>query len=810
MKVLFAVNNEKVSNSIIKKYQTDYKEIISVKNVYYFNAIIKELQKDKSYDRIVISEDLEPFSNKNYDMIDKFLFDKLDSISDEASNSTDGEIPIILICTDRREKGNQLLIKLFSLGIYSALLGEDRTIDKVCKLINQPRTKKAAKIYYRVDNEDVNYSKVKPEDVSETEVQNILNHYKKLGKNEEKYVESFNNIATQYTDTQLKIIAKYLPLNVKAVLEEKCPKYQEIMIGSVKGQIKAKKEEGITTKNIKPLNKYGIASGSINSINDALNKPKMTKPIVIPSSVDLSKVEKVFEDKDATVESTIKSIDGNSIDTIDGYEIENDLDKILGNNNNNEIEEDVAENEVVTPVKRGRGRPPKPKTEEDLIPKVKRGRGRPRKNAIEEIDEEESKQELPKVESLDLDDIQDVRDEDINDNILPGFEDEEENEDVLPGLEDLDNIEEIQDNEDEDVLPGLEDVEDDKLDIQDLDNFDNFEQNENQNDNVLPGLDELDFDEPTPIEENRIENNQNYNVNSIQTVTNNNMYEPSNNVVTGNGKIVSFVGTSKNGTSFLVNNLAELLSQKGINTAILDLTKNKNAFYIYNKNDEGLRQVANKSIQNLRSGITEGIKVNKNLTVYTMEPGNDENFEDYGSILQTLANNYSVVLLDCDFNTNYNYFNESKEIYIVQTFDILTIQPLTAFLRELSDKGILKQEKLRIIVNKALRVRNINEKNIIGGISSYNNPSMSYMKELFDKNNVPYITIPFEEQTYSRYLEGMAICDISLKGYSRGLLDSLNRLSDMVYPLISGSNNKTKKNKKSEYGSYDNKKTFNI
>lgn len=35
--------------------------------MYYFNAIIKELQRDKSYDRIVISEDLQPFSNNNYD-----------------------------------------------------------------------------------------------------------------------------------------------------------------------------------------------------------------------------------------------------------------------------------------------------------------------------------------------------------------------------------------------------------------------------------------------------------------------------------------------------------------------------------------------------------------------------------------------------------------------------------------------------------------------------------------------------------------------------------------------------------------------
>ncbi|MCI9365254.1 MAG: hypothetical protein HFJ54_01110 [Clostridia bacterium] len=84
MKVLFAVNNESVSESIIKLYQKEYREIISGKNVYYFNAIIKELQRDQTYDRIVISEDLEPYTNNNFDIIDKFLFEQLDKISDEA------------------------------------------------------------------------------------------------------------------------------------------------------------------------------------------------------------------------------------------------------------------------------------------------------------------------------------------------------------------------------------------------------------------------------------------------------------------------------------------------------------------------------------------------------------------------------------------------------------------------------------------------------------------------------------------------------------------------------------------------------
>ena len=137
MKVLFAVSNESISESIVKKYQQMYKEIISYKNVYYFNAILKELQKDKTYDRVVISEDLEPFANNNYEAIDNFIFEKLDSISDEASTNAGEDIPIILITTDRRTKSENLLIKLFGIGVYSALIGQDRSIEQVCNLINK-------------------------------------------------------------------------------------------------------------------------------------------------------------------------------------------------------------------------------------------------------------------------------------------------------------------------------------------------------------------------------------------------------------------------------------------------------------------------------------------------------------------------------------------------------------------------------------------------------------------------------------------------------------------------------------------------
>ena len=229
MKVLFAVNDENISTAIVKKYQKQYKEIISYKNVYYFNAILKELQRNKSYDRIVISEDLEEFTSSSYEQKDKFIFDRLDNISDEAISVSGADIPIILISSDRRAKGEPILVKLFSISIYNAILGEDRTIDEVCRLINKPRSKKEAKLYYKIDSEDAKYERAKENEVNEMELQNILRHFKRLGKNEEEYVDSFRNILTQYNQAQLKVVIAVLPENVKRILQENSPEYQKVV-----------------------------------------------------------------------------------------------------------------------------------------------------------------------------------------------------------------------------------------------------------------------------------------------------------------------------------------------------------------------------------------------------------------------------------------------------------------------------------------------------------------------------------------------------------------------------------------------------
>ena len=727
MKVLFAVSNEEISENIVKKYQREYKEIISYKNVYYFNAILKELQKDKTYDRIVISEDLENFTSNQYYKIDKFIFEKLDSISDEASNYQGDNIPIILICADRRTKSEQMLIKLFGISVYDALLGPDRNIDELCKLINKPRSKKEAKIYYKIDSEDVNYKPENENDVSEVEIQNILAHYKRLGKNEEKYLESFDNIASQYNDVQLRIICKFLPLNVRAVLEEKSPKYQKVMSFNSKVTDRLRKGKHNEEAN-------GTSEKLLKTVNT--KETLLSKPVVIPNAVNLQNTKKLTKPK---------PVEENKEEEDPLKQIEREINTYVKNENGFVQTQQTKTTKQEENLKKAET---EEKTEEvESKPAPKRGRGRPRKNPLPEEDAPKKKRGRPKKNTEDENQLQIQDEEDL---IMPGIEGTTKQEEniVMPGLE--------EEQEENIIMPGLEEK-----------------------------AEELGMKETIEPKENEIRP-----INTIGQISKTeqtiNTEIDISSLLTGNKKLACFVGTSKNGTSFIVNNVAQILSTHGISTAILDLTQNRNSYYVYTNNIEDLRNTAIYCFQNLINGNPKGIQANKNLTVYTSLPDDNEIIENAGEILQTLVKNYSVVLIDCDFKTPLSYFSYAQEIYLVQSMDVLTIQPLTSFLNELRSKNILDEKKLRIILNKVEKLKKASEKVIIGGMSSYNDPAMTYMVELFDKNLIKYISIPFDEQVYVKYLDGLIDCEISLKGYPKNIIQILTELANMIYKNTAG------------------------
>ena len=1034
MKILFAVSNENVSNKIVDSYQKKYGEAVSFKSVFYFNAIIREIHKDKTYDRIVISEDLEPFSNSNYDVIDKFILERFKEISNEI-NSQEKFIDVVVICTDRRTKSGYVLSKMYEYGIYNALVGSDRRIDNVCNLLNTPRTAQEAKEYYGLENQ-VDTSSV--DDVSEQEVQNILIHYKKLGKNEDRYVDSFNNIAAQYTDKQLKIIIKCLPINVRAVLEAECPKYQELVTYAEETEEERKQKEKLqeqkrieqieNERKLKqkierdkreaernaqrerqvqqtPVQRPQTPSG-IDLLDNKRREQRMTGNVIIPDNMNIRNERKIYSDEELNamsnrssqrparqVEQSANTLPGlddwdnipqaqpveqpastlpglddldnipqarpveqpastlpglddldnipqarpveqpastlPGLDDLDNIpqtrpveqpastlpgldDLDNiqqtrpvqqpastlpgldDLDNIpqtrlvqhpenlipdVNSDSQMQMEAVASQPEIPQEPKRGRGRPRKNPVEP---PKPKGKRGRPRKNPLPEENIEKEKiipgvndfENIPKVDKIQQTESttqpENIRQTDEWNNIesipeqtnnisknvdwnndpfegktnqqiansLPGLDDLAENTQptTLPGTNDWDRdpfeqSNNVQPANEPSTLPGMNDWDKDPFEqsnnvqpanepstlpgMNDWDR-DPFETNQTNNSNepitlsssvVQPNMNqnnEMDYNKPEPKTEERVSAYQpsQEKIETIKKIEEDKLYTTGSlsTVLTKDKKIVAFVGARKSGTSFLVNNLACLFSSIGVKTAILDMTQNKDAYFIYTNNDENLRNIAHTSIENLEKGIAEGIQIDRNLNVYTALPHDGKDYSNAEAILSTLVQNESLVLIDCDLQTDLGYFANAQEIYLVQSMDILTIQPLTAFLRDLKAKGLLDQEKLRIVINKDIKVKGVTSKDIIGGMSMYNDPAMSYMTDLFNKDKVKACSIPFDETVYTKYLEEVINCVISINRYNKNFMNSLKMLGNMVYPLLSKQTYTSRNSAEANYG----------
>ena len=1314
MKVLFAINDENIVSEITSRYQQKYKEIITSKSVYYFNAILKELQNERDYDAIVIGEDLEPIADNNYDRIDRFILEKMDEVSDEASQQSGSDIPIILICSDRRTRNDPILAKLFSMSIYNAITGADRTIEQVCELISKPRGKKEAKAYYNM-NRTEEYDPITGEDVSESEIQSILNHYTKIAGNEQKCVESFDIIASQYNPKQLKIIVNFLPMSVKSILEKYSVRYQQLFLLNNKTNKNEKKTGAeLLTVDISngqkldqpvvipatlshPVTEFNNTNAYVN--NNGINGQFMNNPYMnngqmnqmqrpmqgnpymnnynqgnpynrnIPNAYqgqrpmqpnieqnntmqrnpNMMNIQQGHQNMGPRPEPTQMGQMGqmprnnnvqnpnmqftnnpqnnqmnniqnpynqfanmqnrniqmnpiqvqnnqfanaqygnrmpnvnqqNSANSIPNTNQQNSVNSIPSNNQQNSVNsmpdinqqnsnqenlnidleeqkknlemdaepkteqntyqdiasvfdtpvipdpepiptqevpdfhleetpieekqteeekiantnffyndenekkidepnylekketEEIGENEqdLAQEVKRGRGRPRKTPIE-DVEDKPKRGRGRPRKikpedelnqtqtviepmentqpaedlnsfnsmyqiqdqennfdqnknletiripdpvlsinpiqqhNSVEEIKPVEPVQmfnpieeikpiepvqtynptqeikpiepvqtfnpiesvqtynpveeikpvepvqtynpteeikpiepvkafnpfepvqtynpietipawnnmnheELNSMPSLGFEPIQDeytpvvqnieppmvtiptsnFENNSIQINQMPAIETandnyelpsifgevaeqpeynqkDEETKNMFDTSVFNDNQAEIKMNQEQNVTSydtsvdsffgkeiapistNINQVEENTVNNQLETNTYTTEQNAYNNQEDLYQIQnarspfENEVQQPTNINDilgnipkpvgiqsqtqpeevkqqendggfnpynipSPFENDMNVNndlgtyANLVQQETYENTFMPNNfqnpqlynqneeyveqpqsMLNMGSGKLCVFTGTSKNGVSFIVNNLAQMLIQSNVKVAILDETQNRNSFYIYTNNDEPLINKAVSSIRNLENGLAKGLDVSRYLTVYTNIPdgGLENKTEDIEAIVSTLTHNYDIILVDSDFETNEKFFAYASEIYVVQSMDALTIQPITKFLSELKDKGLLQEEKLRIIINKYMNMKRLPAEIVIEGLTRYNEPTMTLQKELFNSKNVPAILIPFDMQAYTRYMDVIATCQMTLNGYPTVFLNSLDKLASIIY-----------------------------
>ena len=271
----------------------------------------------------------------------------------------------------------------------------------------------------------------------------------------------------------------------------------------------------------------------------------------------------------------------------------------------------------------------------------------------------------------------------------------------------------------------------------------------------------------------------------MKTLREDNIYQDDssvniNELLQENKKVVSFLGSKQSGTTFIINNIAKIMAKRDIDVAILDMTSNKDTYYIYTQNKESVRVSIKDCFKNLSEGKLNGLHVENKLTVYTDLPNEKAYRVKAENILETLLKKHQIVLIDTDFSTNIDYFTYSQQVYLVQTMDVLTIQPLTEFLSKLKSQNAINSDKIRIILNKYMSLDGITVKQLIGGLAFYNDPSMSYMQQLFEKNGVRYTTISYDQNAYEVYLQDVARYQVSIDYHSNEFRMQLERLADDV------------------------------
>lgn len=258
------------------------------------------------------------------------------------------------------------------------------------------------------------------------------------------------------------------------------------------------------------------------------------------------------------------------------------------------------------------------------------------------------------------------------------------------------------------------------------------------------------------------------------------VYQSVYEVPTDYKKVVCFIGAPKCGTTFCINAIATSLARSKVKTAIVDMTRKRDSYTIYTYDNEGKRAIAAESLKYASNGFNEPLIYDK-LSVYTAMPGEDRKAYNASRVIETVMQNNNVVLIDADFTTPTDYFRLCQEVYVIQDMDILNINQITLFLRELKNRG-LPMSKIRVIINKHVKCA-LTAKDILDGIATYTSYDLKMYDELFTSGNIPYFILPFSEDNYRKYIEMVFKYSNLFSTFTEDFKQSLNRLINSIYPI---------------------------
>lgn len=848
MKVLFAIASENWSKNITESYYNKYGETLEYKNVFYFKALVDEVKRDKTYNVIVIHEDMEQFKAKDIEQLDAKLFSYVDSITDEVQDAE-----IIYICSDRRTKDDKFIVRLYSIGIYNILIGEDRTVSNLCEVIKRPKTKKEAKEYLDIDSGSINETGIiRDDEVDEMQMMNILNFYDRIREEPEKYVPTFDQIASQYSRAQLKVIASWLPKDIQEVIYSD-PKYKFLLL-SANNQETKKENESKNVPNVKKIERkhsqdfFGVFKKMINKEpKNSQNEPSIkndTNEEIRRRQAELSKKEEILKEQAESARKASEEAEAQRQRLEEQARKEEEARRQQELAKQAQIEEAKRQQELAEKARKEA----EARRQQELAEKAKKEEeARKQKELAERAKKEaEARQKAlqsnndivdPVVENTvpvkanDSSDIQVEKivtetpkqrqdteitvkkDSTVEDKLVSVVDSTPKSNVIEQRIKEQEAAEiarreailKMQREQDENKKSGqaevakavskpVETVVQNKAEnnVQDRSNAADLaeqkiikEERERlaiEQEKIRRAQAEIEAEKQRLKEEQeRLANERKQGI-GMPVPTERNIYEATQVVSYAQKKLVVFVGANKAGTTFMTNAVANALADQKVLTAILDMTRDKSMYYIYNQSDKTLRKMASECMQCMSQGEDKYLPISKYLKVYTTVPGTMSDIRrsyKHKAILDTAKNNNNVTIVDADFTTPIDYFEYASDIFIIQDMDILKMQETTLFLREMKNRNI-DMSKIRIIINKYTKCI-LTPKKIIEGLSYFKDPEMTFTDTLLN-NKIKYSVIPYNLNNYVKYTESLAKGTMSFRGYSADFLEAINEVVEQVYP----------------------------
>ena len=847
MKVLFAIGNEQTSKKVAEKYYNKYGEELEYKNVFYFKALLEEVKKDKTYDRIVISEDLEQFYVKSIEAFDRIIFNYIDGITDEIEDSE-----IIFICSDRRTKQNDSFVeRLFNIGVYNMLIGDERTIEPLCKYIKKPLNKKEAKRHLNITSIVSEGSPLASDDtVEEDQIMSILKYYDNMkinGKTSQaEYVKAFDDIAEQYNKNQLKVILLCLPADVRNAVYDS-NRYTFLMDEEELSRREAKEKAQKKISN-KPAKRGGLFGILRDNRNKETQKP-MPEVTVDNNQKEMERQQKEQEELKKKAEQEALARQQAELkakqeamakqeaelkakaerEALARAELQKNTQVTTAPENRNLVENTTkpSENDIEIDVMNSVSDKNSANEQDELRKRVeqealakqqeelkKKAEQEALANEQEELKRKAEQEALAKQQAelkrkaeqealaRQQEELKKKAEQEALANEQEELKRKAEQEALARQQEELKRKaeqealarkqEELKRKAEQEALARQQEELKKKAEKEAL------AKEQEKNVNVPPVMSntnnmkieqdrfeaerrKLEQEKQALEEEKRRlrEQTERLNQNTGMTTTTQNEANYDEPRRIDFKKMVLFVGSNKSGTTFTVNAVAHALAAQKITVGMLDMTRDKSMYYIYNQDDRDLRNIASECMQKLSEGIDSYIPVKKNLKVYTSVSSSDSR-KAYRNrtVIDTVREANNLVIVDADFSTPFEYFEKANEIYIVQDLDIIKIQETTLFLRELKNKSI-DMNKIRIVINKYVKTM-LTPKKLIEGLSYYNDPQMSFIDELLS-NKVPYFIIPFAVENYVKYIEGMLKNELDYKKYTPEFTEAINALANSVF-----------------------------